>query len=74
MELESLRSSSVADILTAYPQTAKLFIAEKTYCIGCCLSRFCTLEDVAKIYELDVQKFLHKFQNLIQNPPERIPT
>lgn len=74
MELELLRSSTVADILTAYPQTAELFIEEKTSCIGCYLSRFCTLEDVARVYALDVQKFLLKFQNLTQIPPERITT
>jgi hypothetical protein len=72
MDAESIRSWTVAQILENSPQTAKGFIAWKTNCVGCCLSRFCTLEEVAAIYSLDLAAFLVQIQNLIQTPKERI--
>lgn len=72
MELETIRSWTVAEILKTHPQTTKLFIQWKTDCTGCYLSRFCTLEEVAAIYSLDLRDILAEIQSLVQIPKERI--
>lgn len=72
MKLESIRYWTVAEILATHPQTAKEFIVWKTDCVGCYLSRFCTLEDVAATYSLDTDEVLAKIKKLITTPKERI--
>lgn len=72
MEFESIRSWTVADALNFYPQTTKLFVEWKTDCIGCYLNRFCTIEEVAAIYSLDLHDTVVKIQSLVQIPNERI--
>ncbi|PWH17661.1 MAG: hypothetical protein DDG59_07735 [Anaerolineae bacterium] len=74
MEPDGLRAWSVADLLTNYPKTAQLFIEWKTQCVGCYLSRFCTLEEVVALYSINPQTFFLKLQKLIQFPSERIET
>ncbi len=72
MAFESIRSWTVADTLNSYPQLTKLFVEWKTDCIGCYLNRFCTLEEVAAIYSLDLDEVFVRIQSLVQIPKERI--
>jgi hybrid cluster-associated redox disulfide protein len=53
---------TVNELLAAHPQTARVFLALRTSCVGCPLARFCTLEDVARDYELPIQELLDKLQ------------
>jgi hypothetical protein len=48
----------VAQVLSAYPQAAPAFFQLKTDCVGCVLSRFCTLKDVARAYNLDLENMI----------------
>jgi hypothetical protein len=61
------QSWTVAQVLAAHPQTAHDFFHLKTDCVGCVLSRFCTLKDVAKAYEFDVNYIVTIFQQTANN-------
>lgn len=57
---------TVNELLSIYPQTAITFMTLRTSCVGCHLARFCTLEDVARAYELPLQDLLDKLQESVQ--------
>ena len=57
---------TVAQVLSAYPQAAHLFYQLKTDCVGCVLSHFCSLEEVAKSYNLDLDTTVELFQQISQ--------
>jgi len=61
---------SVADILQQWPQTSRVFLNQKTACVGCYLSRFCTLAEVAASYRLPLDILLEKLRVSIQIPNE----
>lgn len=44
---------TVAQVLSTFPQVAQVFFHLKADCVGCVLSRFCTLEEVARAYDLE---------------------
>jgi hypothetical protein len=56
------QSWTAAQVLSAYPQTAQVFFHLKTDCVGCVLSRFCTLEKIAKTYQLELNLMLESIQ------------
>jgi hybrid cluster-associated redox disulfide protein len=58
---------TVAEVLESYPQTAAAFLALKTNCAGCHLARFCTLEDVARTYELAPHDLIDTLQETAQS-------
>ncbi len=39
-----------------------VFVSHRTACVGCYLSRFCTLRDATKTYELDLESFLDELR------------
>jgi hybrid cluster-associated redox disulfide protein len=63
--------SLVSELTTLTPQTMPLFIAQHLDCIGCSMAKFCTLEEVAGHYGLDLQLLLTRFQQLVDTD-ERI--
>jgi len=52
----------VADLLNRYPLTASLLIELRVDCIGCSMNHFCTLEDLTKYYDLDLEKISDRIQ------------
>jgi hybrid cluster-associated redox disulfide protein len=46
---------TVEEILKKWPETFSVFRSRNTDCIGCLLQRFCTLQDVAETYEIELQ-------------------
>jgi hypothetical protein len=48
----------VSHLLEVYPQASQVFFRLKTDCVGCILSRFCTLLEVAKAYDLDLDQMM----------------
>ncbi len=58
---------SVEFILSNWPETMRIFIDQKTDCVGCLLVRFCSVRDVASIYDLDTEKFVAELQLVAQN-------
>lgn len=61
------QSWTVAQLLSKYPQTAQAFYQLKTDCVGCILSRFCTLKSVAKAYDLELEQMMATIQQMV-NP------
>jgi hybrid cluster-associated redox disulfide protein len=46
-------AETVQEVLDRWPRAAQVFVDLRTACIGCPMSRFCTLEEVAANYGLD---------------------
>ena len=69
-EILDISEASVAGILQQWPQTSRVFLNQKTVCVGCYLSRFCTLAEVAASYELPLDILLEKLRVSIQIPNE----
>lgn len=60
----------VEDILKKWPETFSVFRVRNTNCIGCLLQRFCTLQDVAKTYEIDLQDLTDDLENCVSENHE----
>ena len=56
------QTTSVEAVFKAAPNVGSVFIKHKTDCVGCFLARFCTLGEVANIYDLDLQSLLDDLQ------------
>ncbi len=61
---------TVAQVLEACPQAAHVFISLKTDCIGCYLMSFCTLDEVAGQYHLDIEDVMAALANLSEPRPK----
>ena len=56
---------TVEQVLESYPHAADVFIRLKADCIGCRLDKFCTLEEVARDYGLDLEGFLADLEEIV---------
>ena len=54
MDVQKILQSSVREILQKYSEVIPVFIQLETQCIGCAFDRFCTLEDVANYYNIQM--------------------
>jgi NAD(P)H-hydrate repair Nnr-like enzyme with NAD(P)H-hydrate dehydratase domain len=59
--------TSVHDTLNDWPETASLFRAFKTACIGCYLARFCSLQDVADTYHIQPEALMEAVRKATQD-------
>ena len=64
-------SLSVQQVLCQWPHSAAVFVAFKTGCVGCALARFCTLSEVAAVYDLQTEALLKRLAESIPNPNQR---
>ncbi len=55
---------TVQEVLSGWPGTRKAFLALKTRCVGCYLARFCSLQDVARTYEIAEQTLLDELEKV----------
>lgn len=62
---------TVAELLRAWPDAARVFLRSGMACVGCELSIFDTLAEVADSYGLDVQKFLAELADAAGQVTER---
>lgn len=60
---------TIREVLDTYPETAKVFIHRRMACVGCPVEGFDTLEDAARIYQIDVQELLDDLQQAIAGNP-----
>jgi hybrid cluster-associated redox disulfide protein len=58
----------VIEILHGYPQTIPVFFNHHMLCVGCAMSGFDTLEEVAANYGISVDVFLNELTNEIRLP------
>lgn len=56
---EAITSSSIVDdVVTRFPDTARVFIGRRMHCVGCEVSRFETLAGAAHIYHQPLDPLL----------------
>jgi hybrid cluster-associated redox disulfide protein len=53
---------TVTELLTTWPETAVVFIRRRMPCVGCEMSGFETLADVARSYDADLAGFLEELR------------
>jgi hybrid cluster-associated redox disulfide protein len=58
--------SIVADILRDWPETIPVFLKRRLGCVGCEMSVFDTVADVARIYRFDAGTFLAELQAAVR--------
>lgn len=54
--------ATVEEVLRQSPQSGRIFIEYRTACVGCLLTRFCTLKEMTTLYALDLPSFLNALQ------------
>ena len=57
----------VLETLKDWPETASVFLARQTACIGCYLARFCSLQDVADTYHVQPEELMEAMYKAIQD-------
>ncbi len=55
---------TVEEILQKWPHAFSVFMRNKTKCVGCFLQRFCTLKDVAEMYQIPIEKMIEEIENV----------
>jgi hybrid cluster-associated redox disulfide protein len=55
----------VQKLLDEYPAVLPVFIRRKLDCLGCSMAPFCTLEEVAADYHLNLDHFLQELHATI---------
>lgn len=55
----------VEEVLKQWPETVPVFHYFKTACVGCSMAPFDTLEDVARIYDLELSAFMAALNHVI---------
>jgi hypothetical protein len=59
---------TVNDALQSSAQASHLFVQYRTACVGCPLACFCTLQEMAVIYAIDLPLFLDALQQFQTKP------
>ncbi len=49
--------TSIADLISTWPQVIPVFLHRRMNCVGCSMSGFETLEDAARIYGISLEEF-----------------
>jgi len=62
-----LSHTLIAKMLNCSPQAAALLIDLHVECIGCSMNKFCTLEDMSRHYELDLDHILTLIREKAEN-------
>lgn len=74
MEQPSLSTDLVvAEVLARWPQTVPVFFRHGMICVGCAMSRFESLAEIAAIYRLDLTGFLGELRRAIEAAPGDSP-
>ena len=56
---------TVAEVLARWPQAIPVFLRHRMACVGCAITPFETLAEVATIYKLDLDCFLRELVQII---------
>lgn len=65
--------TTVEEVLAAWPQTVPVFVSNQTACVGCSMTTFCSIRDVTRLYNLDLEEFLAALQKATVVTPENAP-
>ncbi len=58
-------TTCVEDMTQAYPETAVLLLRKGVQCVGCWISRYHTVADVAHEWHLDLPRLLRELNELV---------
>lgn len=61
---------TVAEVLARWPQTIPVFLRHRMACVGCAITPFETLAEVAAIYDLELSHFLSDLEQIIDQTEE----
>lgn len=56
---------TVAEVLEKWPETFTVFQEFKTACVGCVMAPFDTIDDVARIYEMDLSVLIEALDAVV---------
>ena len=62
-----LEGLTIEEILSRWPQTARVFNHYSSACIGCAIAPFCTIADAISAYGLPKRAFLADLQTAIES-------
>jgi len=57
---------TVDDLLKTWPSAYSVFLNGKSECIGCSLQKFCTLREVAGVYQVPLGAFMEELERYVQ--------
>ncbi|MBI5427240.1 MAG: DUF1858 domain-containing protein [Nitrospinae bacterium] len=63
------KSTTINEIISAYPETVKFFNDLKMSCSGCFAVNFDTLENGALMHGMEVNNLIHQLNRFIENLP-----
>ena len=49
---------TVDQTLKERPEVSSVFVKHRMQCVGCYMQKFCTIKDVAEIYQVNLDEFL----------------
>ena len=58
-------------LLDTYPHIAEVIVAHAMVCVGCPISRFHTLAEIAAAYGLDVDMFIQELRQHVDSNQKR---
>lgn len=64
-------ATTVEEVFQNVPQAGLIFTEYHTDCVGCRLARFCTLAEVANVYEINLLSFLDDLQQNANFPKSK---
>ncbi len=56
---------TVAEVLEIWPETVTVFQEFKTACVGCVMAPFDTIDDVARIYEMELSVLIEALDAVV---------
>ncbi len=56
---------TVAEVLEKWPETVTVFQEFKTACVGCVMAPFDTIDDVARIYKMDLSVLIEALDAVV---------
>ena len=59
------KEMKISEIVEEYPQTLSLLLEKGFHCFGCPLAPEETLEEAAKVHDLDLEKLLEELNEII---------
>lgn len=57
--------TTVDEVLRKWPETIPVFVRSQAACVGCSMTTFCTLADVARLYNLNLDTLLAQLRTAV---------
>jgi hybrid cluster-associated redox disulfide protein len=56
----------ISEVIKQHPDTISLFLEKGMHCIGCAFTKGETIQEAAKVHQLDLKKFLKDLNKAIK--------